>query len=160
VKFLATKKGLTTNFFSALYFIAVFGSGIRDPGSEIRDPEWVKIKIRIRDTDARLCIFCCSEKFDDKVWWRGSWSAWIHISLASLDPDKWYVTTKWGKEENGRELYGAFSECGPLTENSVTKLKSGQLNVCTVYCVLYVQCTLFPPAAEICAGLAGNFVIS
>jgi hypothetical protein len=39
VKFVATKKGLTTNFFSALSFVAVFGS-------EIRDPEWVKIRIR------------------------------------------------------------------------------------------------------------------
>ncbi len=35
VKFGATKKGLTTNFFSPLSFVAVFGSGIRDkhPGS-------------------------------------------------------------------------------------------------------------------------------
>jgi hypothetical protein len=30
VKFVATKKGLTTNFFSTLSFVAVFGSGIRD----------------------------------------------------------------------------------------------------------------------------------
>jgi hypothetical protein len=37
VKFVATKKGLKTNF-SPLFF-AVFGS-------EIRDPEWVKIRIR------------------------------------------------------------------------------------------------------------------
>jgi hypothetical protein len=33
MKFVATKKGLTTNFFSPLSFVAVFGSGIRDPGS-------------------------------------------------------------------------------------------------------------------------------
>ncbi len=33
VKFVASKKGLTTNFFSSLSFVAVFGSGIRDPGS-------------------------------------------------------------------------------------------------------------------------------
>jgi hypothetical protein len=33
VKFVATKKGMTTNFFSPLSFVAVFGSGIRDPGS-------------------------------------------------------------------------------------------------------------------------------
>jgi hypothetical protein len=46
VKFVATKKSLTTNFFSLLSFAAVFGSGIRDPGSEIRDPGWVKIRIR------------------------------------------------------------------------------------------------------------------
>ncbi len=45
VKFVATKKDMTTNFFSPLYFVPVFGSeirdprsGIRDPGSEIRDP--------------------------------------------------------------------------------------------------------------------------
>ncbi len=31
--FVATKKGLTTNFFSSLSFVAVFGSGIRDLGS-------------------------------------------------------------------------------------------------------------------------------
>jgi hypothetical protein len=29
---------MTTNFFSPLSFVAVFGSGIRDPKSEIRDP--------------------------------------------------------------------------------------------------------------------------
>jgi hypothetical protein len=39
VKFVATKKGLTKNFFSPLSLVAVFGSGIPDPG-------WVKIRIR------------------------------------------------------------------------------------------------------------------
>jgi hypothetical protein len=29
---------MTNNFFSPLSFVAVFGSGIRDPRSEIRDP--------------------------------------------------------------------------------------------------------------------------
>jgi hypothetical protein len=38
VRFVATKKGITTNFFSPLSFVEVFGSGIRDPGSGIRDP--------------------------------------------------------------------------------------------------------------------------
>ncbi len=35
MKFVATKKGTgrTTNFFSPLSFVAIFGSGIRDPGS-------------------------------------------------------------------------------------------------------------------------------
>ncbi len=33
VKFVATKKGMRTYFFSPLSFAAVFGSGIRDPGS-------------------------------------------------------------------------------------------------------------------------------
>jgi hypothetical protein len=33
VKFVATKKGMTINFFSPLSFVAVLGSGIRDPGS-------------------------------------------------------------------------------------------------------------------------------
>jgi hypothetical protein len=30
VKFVATEKGMTTNFFSPLSFVAVFGSGIQD----------------------------------------------------------------------------------------------------------------------------------
>jgi hypothetical protein len=38
VKFVATKKGLTKNFFPSLSLLIVFGSGIRDPG-------WVKIMI-------------------------------------------------------------------------------------------------------------------
>ncbi len=29
---------MTTNCFFTSFFVAVFGSGIRDPGSEIRDP--------------------------------------------------------------------------------------------------------------------------
>jgi hypothetical protein len=40
------KKRYDKNFFSPLSFVPVFGSGIRDPGSEIRDPGWVKIRIR------------------------------------------------------------------------------------------------------------------
>jgi hypothetical protein len=35
VKFVATKKGMTTNFCSPLSFVEAFGSGIQDPG-------WVK----------------------------------------------------------------------------------------------------------------------
>ncbi len=49
MKFVATKKGMTTNFCSPLSFVEVLGSGIRGPGSEIRDsgsgirdPGWVK----------------------------------------------------------------------------------------------------------------------
>jgi hypothetical protein len=42
----ATKKCLTKFFFSPLSFLPVFGSGIRDPRSGIRDPGWVKIRIR------------------------------------------------------------------------------------------------------------------
>jgi hypothetical protein len=34
VKFVDTEKGMTTNFFSPLSFVAVF-----DPGSGIRDPD-------------------------------------------------------------------------------------------------------------------------
>jgi hypothetical protein len=33
MKFVATKNGLTNKIFSPLSFVAVFGSGIRDPGS-------------------------------------------------------------------------------------------------------------------------------
>ncbi len=36
---MATKKGLTINFFPPLSFVPVFGSGIRDP-------EWIIIRIR------------------------------------------------------------------------------------------------------------------
>ncbi len=41
VKFVAIKKGLTRNFFSPLSLVTVL-----DPGSGIRDPGWVKIRIR------------------------------------------------------------------------------------------------------------------
>jgi hypothetical protein len=41
VKFAATKKGMTTNFFSPLILLLFL-----DPGSEIRDPGWVKFRIR------------------------------------------------------------------------------------------------------------------
>jgi hypothetical protein len=40
---------MKTNFFSPLSFVAVFGSGIRDPGSGMgknQEPGWVKIRIR------------------------------------------------------------------------------------------------------------------
>jgi hypothetical protein len=37
VKFVATKKRYDNNFFSPLSFVAVFGSGIRDPRSGIQD---------------------------------------------------------------------------------------------------------------------------
>jgi hypothetical protein len=35
VEFVATKKRMTTNFVSPLSFVAVYGSGIRDLGSEM-----------------------------------------------------------------------------------------------------------------------------
>jgi hypothetical protein len=37
VKFVGTKKGMTTNFFFAPPFVEVFGSGIPDPISGIQD---------------------------------------------------------------------------------------------------------------------------
>jgi hypothetical protein len=36
----------------------------------------------------------------------------------------------------GSGMDGAFPDCGPMAEDSATKLKRGQLNVCTVYGVL------------------------
>ncbi len=36
-----------------------------------------------------------------------------------------------------RERYGAFPDWGPLVEDSASKLKKGQLNVCTMYGVLF-----------------------
>jgi hypothetical protein len=59
---------------------------------------------------------------------------------------------------------GLFPDCGGHSpKDSTSKLKRGQLNVCTVRYgtvryVFCVWCTLFPPAAEICAGLAGQFL--
>jgi hypothetical protein len=41
VRFVATKKSLTTYFFHPCLLLLSL-----DPGSEIRDPEWVKIRIR------------------------------------------------------------------------------------------------------------------
>ncbi len=55
-----------------------------------------------------------------------------------------------------REWYGAFPDSGPLAEDSAAELKRIQLNVCIV-CVYCVRRTFFPPAAETCARLAGNF---
>ncbi len=48
VTFVATKKGMTTNFFhpSLLLLFLDLGSGIRDPGSRIKDPGWVKNRVR------------------------------------------------------------------------------------------------------------------
>ncbi len=51
---------------------------------------------------------------------------------------------------------GLFLIGGPLADDSAAKLKRSQLSVCTVY-VYGALCTLFPPAAEICARLAGNY---
>jgi hypothetical protein len=44
---------------------------------------------------------------------------------------------------------------GQLVEDSATKLKRGPAK-----CVYCVWCTLFPPVAEICARLAGNYGVS
>jgi hypothetical protein len=44
---------------------------------------------------------------------------------------QWYVNiNRWGIV---REWYGAFTDWGPLAEDSVIKLKGCPLNVCTVY---------------------------
>ncbi len=40
-------------------------------------------------------------------------------------------------KEAARKLYGAFPDCGPLAADSATKLERVQLNVCTVYPMLY-----------------------
>jgi hypothetical protein len=43
-----TKKGRTFNFSPSSFFIGALGvgSGIRDSGSGIRNPGWIKIRIR------------------------------------------------------------------------------------------------------------------
>jgi hypothetical protein len=59
VKFVAKKKGMTTNFFSLLSFVAVPGSGIRGVG-------WVKI--RIRDKHPGSATLSLSQIVVMKVW--------------------------------------------------------------------------------------------
>jgi hypothetical protein len=49
VKFVATKKGLTTNFFPPLSFVAVFGSGIQDPRSRMGKNQDTRSRINIPD---------------------------------------------------------------------------------------------------------------
>jgi hypothetical protein len=46
---MAIKKGMTTKFFSPFSFIVVFGSGIRDPRSGIREGKNQDPGSRIRD---------------------------------------------------------------------------------------------------------------
>ncbi len=48
---------MTTNFFSPLSFVAVFGSGIQDLGSGIWDPGWIKIRIRDPGLTSRIHNF-------------------------------------------------------------------------------------------------------
>jgi hypothetical protein len=51
--------------------------------------------------------------------------------MGALTRKQWYVNiNRWGSV---REWYGAFPDWGPLAEDSATKLKGCQLNVCTVY---------------------------
>ncbi len=56
VKFVATKKGtgMTTNLFSPLAFVAVFESGIRDPGSGMGKNQDLGSGINI--PDPRHCL--------------------------------------------------------------------------------------------------------
>ncbi len=53
MKFVATKKGMTTNFFHPSLLLLFL-----DPGPEIRDPGWVKIRIWDKNPEsATLLIF-------------------------------------------------------------------------------------------------------
>jgi hypothetical protein len=64
VKFVAKKNGLTRKIFSTLSFVAVFGSGIRDPGSgmgknqdpgsgiNIPDPQHWQVHVPVPDKRA------------------------------------------------------------------------------------------------------------
>jgi hypothetical protein len=59
VKFVATQIGMT-NFFSPLSFVAVFGSGIRDPG-------WVKIGIRDKHPGSATQLFMDTSSFQNYI---------------------------------------------------------------------------------------------
>jgi len=53
---MATKKSYETNYFSPLSFVAVFGSGIRDP-------RWVKIRIRDKHSGSSTLLLNCLATF-------------------------------------------------------------------------------------------------
>jgi hypothetical protein len=82
VKFVATKQGLTTNFFhpSLLLLFLDPGSEIQDPGSEIRDPEWLKIRIRDKHPGSAT-QFHSSQIFGRKVF-----SRLLKNSSTGIDP--------------------------------------------------------------------------
>ncbi len=58
MKFVATKKGLTTNFFSTLSFVAVFGSGIRVPGSGMGKNQDLGSGIRDKHPGSATLVGC------------------------------------------------------------------------------------------------------
>jgi hypothetical protein len=58
---MAAKKGMTTNFFSPLSYVAVFRSAF-----EIRDPGWVNTRIRNNIPDPQHCISDSKLKFSVK----------------------------------------------------------------------------------------------
>jgi hypothetical protein len=60
VKFMATKRGMTTNFFSPLSFVAVFGSGMGDAGSGIGKNQDSGSGINILD-QRHWCLFISTE---------------------------------------------------------------------------------------------------
>jgi hypothetical protein len=96
VKFVATKKGMTTNFCSPLSFAAVLGSGIRDPG-------WVKIRIRDQHPGYATLHLCCQR-------------CWIKLSaIAALQ--HWHQFTL--ETELGRLVRAAKVD----TMSSILKLK-------------------------------------
>ena len=78
VKFVATKKGMTKNLFrpSLLLLFLNLGSGVR----EIRDPEWVKIRIRDPGYKSRIRNTGYRQGF-------GSGSVLDPYSIGPVDPD-------------------------------------------------------------------------
>jgi hypothetical protein len=52
VKFVATKNSMTTHFFHPSLLLLFL-----DPGSEIRDPGWVKIRIRDKHPGTATLLF-------------------------------------------------------------------------------------------------------
>jgi hypothetical protein len=75
VKFVAPKKGMATNYFSPLSVVAVFGSGIRDPG-------WVKIRIR----DPRYTSRIRNTAFSTPLWfWISLGFGFRFLQLCEID---------------------------------------------------------------------------
>jgi hypothetical protein len=68
VKFVDTKKGITTHFFSPLSFVPVFGSGIRDPGSRMGKNQDPKSGINIPNPQHWETDTCTDGSVADPGW--------------------------------------------------------------------------------------------
>ena len=87
MKFVATWKGMTSNIFYPSPLLLLF----LDPGAEIRDPGWAKIRIRDKHPGSAslsatlpVLFFVVSGKWSLTSWWRRSLSSVVLRRLRLL----------------------------------------------------------------------------